>query len=150
MGRKSGGKPSQAIAWKDEYLIGIDAVDRDHQSLINRFNDILDRQPATHSAEAIQETIGGLEAIFKDHFDNEEAVMAAIGFPELAEHREKHETFLRMLAELRQFRPGCGDFNEYFLRAFRNWIVYHITVNDREIGRFLAAKPAPSAGSAAP
>jgi len=128
-----------AITWTPDYRIGIDTVDQDHERLFAHFNELLGRLAEDNSPEATHAAIDHLETIFKDHFANEEAVMQSIGFPGLEGHQSKHRTFLEMLQGLKAFHPGSLDFTDYFLRVFRNWIVYHITVNDREIGQFLAS-----------
>ena len=127
-----------AIAWTPDYRIGIDAIDQDHERLFTYFNELLRHLANDSSPEATHAAIDRLETIFKDHFDNEETVMQSIGFPGFEGHKAKHQTFLEMLRGLKAFHPGSQDFTDYFLRVFRNWIVYHITVNDREIGQFLA------------
>ncbi len=137
MGAKSKA-PLNVIAWTPDYRIGVDAIDREHEQLFVCFNDLLRHLATDSGPEATQTAIVKLETVFESHFENEEALMRSIGFPGFEAHQSKHASFLEMLRSLRAFHPGSQDFADYFLRVFRNWIIYHITVNDREIGRFLA------------
>ena len=139
MSKRRKGEPPDAFVWKDEYGIGIDAIDHDHQRLLATVDSALKRFGDDRNDEHIAATIADLEQAFDSHFRFEETLMESVSFPGLAAHRDKHHAFLAMLGELRQFHPGSADFNNDFLHAFRNWILYHIMVSDREIGRFLDA-----------
>ena len=139
MGKRKSGEQPGAFVWKDEYSIGIDAVDQDHQRLLATVDAALKHFGGDCGDELLAATIAGLEQAFDTHFRFEESLMECVHFPGLAAHRDKHRAFLSMLGELRTFHPGSSGFNDYFLHAFRNWILYHILVSDREIGRFLEA-----------
>ena len=134
---ETGGQPD-TIAWTRDYRIGIEAVDNDHQQLFTHFNDLLRRLSDAPDPDVVQASISELEKLFGDHFESEEALMRSVDFPGLEAHKAKHQTFLEMLHGLKGFHPDGQDFAHYFLRVLRNWVIYHISVNDREIGQFLA------------
>ena len=128
----------KTIAWTSDYRIGIETLDRDHEQLFAHFNDLLRRLADSPSPDATRASIDELEKLFGEHFETEEALMRSVNFPGLDAHKAKHQTFLEMLRGLKGFNPGGHAFTDYFLRVLRNWIIYHIAVNDRELGQFIA------------
>ena len=138
---------AQPITWTEDYRIGIEAIDREHAALLDYVNDLLLRDQDEETPAVTRDAIARLEQMFLEHFQHEEALMVAIGFPGLPGHKVRHDEFLGILHRFTGFNPETGNFDGFFIGVFRNWILYHITVNDREIGRYLdrqKAAPLPS------
>ena len=140
---------SLAIVWTEEYRVGVEAIDREHAALFDYVNLLLERDqdPDEDAPGSARDAIARLEQMFLEHFTNEENLMQACGFPGYESHKARHEEFLGILHRFTSFHPATGGFDGFFVGVFRNWILYHITVNDREIGLYLArqkAAPLPS------
>jgi hemerythrin-like metal-binding protein len=76
----------------------------------------------------------------REHFQREEALMAAYGYPEIKAHRSEHlmllrtvETYHATLAS--SHRPITGDVAKYF----KAWLTNHIRTADRRLDRFLVS-----------
>jgi len=139
---KAKGKP-KAVVWSDDLRIGIDEVDREHQALFLYFNELLaaaDRH--ADAPETSREAIAKLELMFREHFEHEEKLMLETGYPGYHGHKDRHDEFFSILRSFTAFQPEVGGFDGFFLSVFRNWILYHISVSDREIGLYLQRRNA--------
>ena len=81
--------------------------------------------------------LGQLNSAFK-HFDEEEAAMARVNFPGLAEHKRDHQTFRTKLSSLQAAveanRPGAvTDFFDFIAQ----WLVQHIQEQDGAFAKFV-------------
>lgn len=139
------------IIWSDDFLTGIDVVDRQHRKLVDMINDaapsLLDCRPGK---EAERETLfGALLDYTGYHFQTEESLMAERGVDPrvLAHHRRTHA---QLVDEVRARRaafdclePLSGQRMLGFLAA---WLLYHVLGEDQTMGRQIkaidAGKPA--------
>ena len=137
----------KAIIWTDDFRVGVDTIDREHAALFGYVNDLLQRAPDDDTPAEARDAIARLEQMFQEHFAHEEELMQACGYPGYPTHKARHDEFLGILHRFTGFHPATGGFDGFFIGVFRNWILYHITVSDREIGLFLErqkAAPLPS------
>jgi hemerythrin-like metal-binding protein len=62
-----------------------------------------------------------------DHFTAEEAMMAAAGYPELAQHRVKHRDLSKQVEEFAaRYERGESTLNMHLLNFLRDWLTNHI------------------------
>ena len=128
------------IAWSDKLSVGIDLIDTQHKSLIEKIAHLED---AIRTGQGPAEIIRVLDFLidYTDyHFGTEEKNMRAFDYPELPAHIEKHTEFKTTLANLGDdFREegatqGLADSIETLLM---NWFVKHIQDVDNKFGAFL-------------
>lgn len=127
---------TEKIHWSDEYLIGVDAVDLQHEyfaGLINRLSEkILSTGDDTYRQRLVDELFK--YAVF--HFRSEENLMYASGYPGLKEHIAEHWALVEQLNAA--VTGGGGDFSPSTLIEFLvGWFREHTTGRDREFGRFI-------------
>lgn len=125
------------IIWKSEYNIGNLKIDQEHQKLFS-----LARKALLLNSKSSKDEIEQLKLIIKElytyvgvHFENEEAYMLSIKYPELPSHKEIHKNILNMLnslikelntLELEVIEKKLYDFiEEYFIN--------HIITEDKKI-----------------
>jgi hemerythrin-like metal-binding protein len=80
------------------------------------------------------------ELIFytQDHLLREEEIMAAVGYPELAEHKQSHVVVLAHLNALqRQFNQGSFTTATDLTELLKEWLGSHIREADGHLRRFL-------------
>ena len=100
------------FVWQEEYNIGVEAIDRDHQRLFKIINKLFTlRQEGKNSQWACQESIKFFRTHALNHFATEEAYMESIGYEGLKEHQRLH----------RGFRESAG------------WLIGHTLTEDQAI-----------------
>ena len=115
-------------------------LDHDHEvlfTLIDRLESFLEDQGDPTSLDRLLVELG---AYFDAHFENEEQLMEATGFPELAEHRDEHTrmgaVYAEFVAKLRS-DPDCNA--TAILADLKNWVRTHIAETDERLAKHLGA-----------
>lgn len=128
------------FAWRDEYNIGIEVIDREHQRLFK----IIDKLLTVHREEqedksrwACQEGIKYFKGHALKHFEDEEKYMETVNYAGRGRHRAIHENFRNNILpaleqELRQtdFSP---DAMSHFLAVCSGWLIGHTLTEDMAI-----------------
>ena len=71
------------------------------------------------------------------HFRDEEAIMESVNYPQLKEHKKKHEAFVKeVLTAVTAYRNGKQFVPNTFVRFLRDWLFNHILVCDREMAKY--------------
>ncbi len=114
-------------AWSDRFDVGDDEMDQEHRTIVSKMNRIEElarqRVPKPELAAAIDE----LERTAAQHFADEEALMAEIGFPGLASHRHVHGNMLQKYRSFSDaFAAGDGDLPHGFLEFLNFWLRVHL------------------------
>ena len=126
------------IAWKDEYNIGVDRIDKEHQRLFKIINKLFALEEKERNNPRIcQEGIKFLKEHAVKHFEEEEAYMESIGYEDLEMHRRLHrgfreETLPELVQELirTDYAPDTVD---HFLGVCVGWLIGHTLTEDRAI-----------------
>ena len=127
----------------EEFKLGIEAADVEHGQLVDMLNRTYALLKDGDRAEARLYFSQTLSAYVHEHFQNEEAFMKGIGFPELAEHQAIHANFRKSVEALAlkieqaddvAFRQGLAD-------TF-TWIINHIGKTDKKYAAYYLEKQA--------
>lgn len=86
------------LQWKDEYKVGVDAVDHEHKELIDLINRLHEKLMASGDETSTSAFFGDLFRGISAHFALEEKFMREQRYDQLAEHKADHE---RLLDEIR-------------------------------------------------
>jgi len=125
------------IGWSDDFALDLPEIDAQHQVLFGLFGELWNAIVARSGRADMLRLIADLDDYAVQHFKEEEAFMAATGFPRLAGHRMAHETFVRRIAaERAAVEGGAPNLSLDLLRFLRDWLVEHIMVADREYARY--------------
>lgn len=133
------------ITWDDSFDLGIPELDAEHRDLVETYNQLVDAwrrdQGLVRPALIINELTGRVRV----HAMSEEGLLAAHGFPGLADHRRDHEDFLRAFEELerRLLADGAVELKEATLRTLGDRLVRHTRGDDDEAAAFLKEKLKP-------
>ncbi len=128
------------LQWKDQYAIGIDAVDHEHRELIDLINRIHDRWAATGSRDLIEAFLGDLYAGISAHFALEERFMRERRYDGLAAHKDDHE---RLLDELRDIMEAAerDGLDATLAARLDAWFSPHFETHDARLHHALGAHP---------
>ncbi|MDH4321618.1 MAG: hemerythrin family protein [Desulfobulbaceae bacterium] len=124
-------------AWKNEYAVGIEDIDHQHQYfflLIQRLQNLFAKGS---EPRFISNLIDELVKYAVFHFKSEENIMEYRAYPHLMEHRIKH---IRLIEELNieKIRYDCGTTDSVALVAFlERWFTSHTTTEDAKFGNFV-------------
>ncbi len=131
----------EKISWKDEYSLGIEKIDRQHQHLFEIINKINDRSDLSADMGLVSDTIKEMINYAKEHFRDEEILMERYGYPNLETHKKEHNYFVYTTADLAvnfiDHRNTCGDEIAEFLNI---WLTNHILKTDMKYKELLLEK----------
>jgi hemerythrin len=142
------GESDSATHWRPEYLLGFPGLDDIHQVIFNHIvalSEALQQEAAGRAEELVVKLVEWT----KEHFEAEERMMQAHGYPHspFAEHRQQHQKFREFLDAL---AAEIHDGKTSPLRlAFRcqflllDWFISHISITDQHLERFLAGRVTP-------
>ncbi|MCI8586262.1 MAG: response regulator [Lachnospiraceae bacterium] len=126
------------LVWKDEFNIGVEAIDKEHQRLFSIINRLFTlRKEEQKSGKACEEGIRFFYEHAIRHFTDEENYMELIGYKNLKMHKRIHKDFrdrtLPVLeGELKRtnYSPEAVD---HFLAVCAGWLIGHTTTEDLAI-----------------
>lgn len=121
----------QAYRWTPAMSVGSEVVDSDHRILVGLI-DRIQRSAAGQDAVDMAEVLDGLIAYVEFHFAREEKMMAAAGFPQLADHAGEHAGFTdHVLALRREFELDATAIDAAALYEYlKAWLNHHILIQD--------------------
>lgn len=128
------------IDWQESLSVGIDIIDSQHRTWIKHFNDTARAVATRENRVQISRTLGFLVDYSEAHFATEEQIMLANDYPELGEHRARHEELRTTLASLVQEYEEEGateNLAEGIENFLGNWLVNHIRDVDARFGAFV-------------
>ena len=131
------------ILWNDSYVTGIEAIDRQHQVLVNTLNDANARLASLVTRDLLEDITRDLLSYAIYHFETEEALMreydyAGVSGDDAAKHQQEHRNFSQQVVSLREgLRDGRLVSREDLLSFLNNWLVNHILHTDKQFGEFL-------------
>lgn len=136
------------IVWRDAMSVGAPALDADHKRLIDLIN-MTEQWIGQDNWRQVGSVTDELLTYVNDHFRREEAVMAAVKFPDQENHRKGHEALAhkaRLLHEkfksatLEEDLKTCS---QVLIRVLTDWLLSHILKEDMKYKPFIPKKAAP-------
>jgi len=136
--------------WSETYATGNWVIDTQHRRLLELAGLLSDALADGRSDEVAEQAMAALESYTRFHFAEEEAFLAAIRAPSLAQHRRVHAS-LTLDVEAMRFNlvaryPGVG---EQLSRWVLNCLLPHMLNEDMAAVEATGSKrsrPRPSAG----
>jgi hemerythrin len=128
------------IAWSDKLSVGVDLIDEQHKSLIEKIAHLEDAIRTGQGPAEIVRVLDFLIDYTGYHFGTEEKNMRAFDYPELPAHLVKHAEFTNTLANLAEDFEEEGatqPLADSIETLLMNWFVKHIQDVDAKFGAFL-------------
>ena len=82
------------LKWSDDYSIGIEDVDFEHQSLIEMINLIYAELEHRRDIDEVRRTVADVHTEIAAHFALEERIMREGNYEEYEDHKNDHEELL--------------------------------------------------------
>jgi len=138
------------MLWCEDWHTGLAELDEQHRrihALILRVQEL----PVDSVASTWRPTLLQIEELTRAHFDYEERLMVAHGFPDLERHRLEHDN---LMAEIQRYRERDVFGAQQLARVLFNWLWSHSQMEDRRLVHFLSERSrrggVPSVGAEVP
>jgi len=118
-----------------QYGIKVQAMDREHETLIGLMNKVHTLHQAGAATPALAKALNELVAYTQKHFADEEAYMAKIGFPELRLHAGIHKQLLERVGVFAAEFARTGALTDAFFAFLKMWLKAHICGIDAKYGQ---------------
>ena len=126
------------IEWRDEFSLGIPAVDHEHRELIELINTLFEEYSKKESRTSVLDFLGELHAGIAAHFALEERIMRERGYDQYLAHKTDHE---KLLDEIRDFMDDYEDKDDfpkdYFNELLHSWFVGHFRDMDARLHKYM-------------
>jgi hemerythrin-like metal-binding protein len=130
------------LDWKDEYSVGINAVDHEHKELIALINRLYVELESAEARRTVPAFFGDLLKAIGAHFALEERFMRERDYDRLDRHKADHE---RLLDELRDIMDAFDHAVEIDIVDLADrldvWFTRHFRTHDAELHQALGAGP---------
>ncbi len=125
------------VEWCDEFKIGIEEVDFEHQELIELINELYAEAKKEDSATAVMDCLEEIFAKISSHFALEEKVMKDLQYDEYEDHKEDHELLLDSIMDIMdEYADYTRLDEEEFSGRLNDWFVRHFSTKDARMHRF--------------
>jgi hemerythrin len=132
------------LAWDPSMSVNVPELDEQHRSFVGVLNELHDTlmQGEFHDVLIATElTLERLEKYVGEHFRTEEEYLSRIGYPDINEHRRKHEEFAARVRALREaYASGEGVLNTDLVKTMVVWLSDHLVAEDNKYAVFAAAR----------
>lgn len=128
------------IEWDDGLSIGIDLIDEQHKTLIQRLARL---SRAVDTSQGASEILKSLEFMYEYtdfHFTDEEKQMAKYEYPGLEDQKQMHAEFIGAIKQLEEDfeeEGATGPLAESINTLLMNWLVKHIKAEDVKFGTYI-------------
>ncbi len=128
--------------WSPNLSIGVEALDADHQELIDLLN-ALDAEVGRSAGHgAITRMLDNLIARTEAHFRHEEQLMDREHYPEAAHHKLVHQALMEEIRAFRQDHMAGTDIGPEIAEFIKRWLISHIMESDKHLGGYLEGRGA--------
>lgn len=129
------------IIWKDEFSVGVEALDKQHQQIIKIINTLVERPRILLRFKNISSALMELTNYVSEHFLLEERLLHENGYPDLLEHSKKHTVYSERIASLcQQSLDGGNEVPLELISFLSDWWTNHILHEDMQYKDFFKEK----------
>jgi hemerythrin len=119
------------LTWGSESSVGVQAMDEEHLELFDAINELYGAVMSEREREETAALLRRVVGYAREHFSSEEAMLAASNYPELEEHRRKHQSLLAEIEELAaRFEQDGLILNDHSLKFLPYWFNDHLQNDD--------------------
>lgn len=119
------------LQWTENLSVGIPRMDEHHKKLVELINQVFDAMSGD-AASAVDSVLADLLDYTRYHFAEEEKLLAACAYPDLAEHQEVHRSMVKEVLDMRSRHladPASVTASET-LDFLSKWLMRHIIGKD--------------------
>lgn len=124
----------EPIVWKDEYLVGVAEIDRQHQDFLKLINRLLILHNSGDAIAMEKRFLMEVQKYAQYHFASEENIMRVIQYPHIEKQEREHDILLEELtqrmADYMKVNQRIGGIISYLV----DWFITHTIQEDKQIG----------------
>jgi hemerythrin-like metal-binding protein len=131
-----------SAVWDDAYSVGNTVIDDQHKKLVVMINDLfqLDQDGTASTKAVFAKAFNKAGEYAQTHFNEEEKILEDANYPNLAEHKKQHVSFMsEVWKEFASFNEGSGS-PVGLARFLKKWLLNHIAVIDKQYVPYLEKK----------
>ena len=126
------------LSWHGAYECGNQLIDNQHRGLFIDANNLLGAILSERPKDEVSALVDRLVADVLQHFQDEEIIIAAAGYPGATIHAEIHRTLVDKAASLAsRFQAGTLTIGELFQFLAHDVVAHHMLGADREFFPYL-------------
>lgn len=128
-----------AMGWTEALSVGVEEIDEQHKIWFQKADELFEAGKKGKTREIIGSMLNFLDEYTKKHFHDEEMYMLKIHYPEYSVQKRLHTEFVGQLAKLKREYGESGGNIAVIINANQlviNWLVNHITKQDKRIGEY--------------
>lgn len=128
------------LTWDTSLETGVGDIDAQHQLLFRKAGAVLEAVAAGRGAPEVRRALQFLADYAALHFETEERVMRAAGYPDSDAHADIHQRMNRRLMEVAadyHARGASPDLVADVEAMIRGWLTMHIAEKDRAVAEWL-------------
>ena len=123
------------LEWKDEYRIGNESIDGEHEKLFALANEVFRINNPLMSAGRIREIVKELYEYMRQHFKNEEEHMEKISYSGIKIQKEGHEAIINEMNGVLKSSSNFIQLENMLVEVMEEWLLTHILREDMKIGK---------------
>ena len=131
------------MEWNKDFEVGIEKIDRQHQKLFQRINELLVAMKEGKGKAELLQTLKFLEDYVNHHFEEEEMIQTQNNYPKYEKQHAEHEEFRNELKLLKNEFETKGVNVSLVIQVQRKmseWWKNHITTLDKDLGAYIKQK----------
>jgi hemerythrin-like metal-binding protein len=123
------------IEWREEYRLGVPAIDYEHETLIQLLNDLHAGIANDRDVVEVSRFLGEVHAKISAHFALEERLMRERGYDQYDEHKADHERLLDEIRDIMDEVEARADYlyEEELSRRLAAWFSVHFRTHDARL-----------------
>jgi hemerythrin len=130
------------LQWKDQYSVGIEAVDHEHRELIDLINKLYGQLSTNSGKDAIEAFFGDLLRAISAHFALEERFMREHGYHDLDAHKRDHEQLLDEIRDIMdEFAAHETAAGNDLAARLESWFGRHFETHDARLHKAFGTHP---------
>ena len=123
------------IDWDDSFSVHHEELDRQHQKLVELYNNLhesLLHGTIEEATEQREHTLANLVEYIDYHFRSEEEYLQELNYADFEKHCQVHRNFSNKVKTLQKdIASGNMVFTSSLIKLLRNWIIDHILKEDK-------------------
>ncbi len=130
---------ASGLEWSEDYRLGIEGIDKQHQYLFEIVGRIAALDAATSTKEDLKQILGELSGYMKEHFHDEEIYMRKIGFPEYPYHQKLHHDIIEFVNHSVSNSPTIAMIQTKLKFIIKKALIDHIVTEDTKIKLYVSS-----------
>jgi hemerythrin-like metal-binding protein len=127
--------------WKDEYKVGVKAIDEHREKFFGIINKLKDVITSKKCKANVADIFFSLVHYAEHYLINEEIYFKEFGYNGFSQHKESHNNFISRIIQFKEdYSNGKKDVCEEMYFFLENWLTNHIMHYDIEAVEWLKQK----------